>query len=372
MKQNIKILTVSVLLAAIILSLCGCGEKKEETQQQIQSKQTIQIPEIVVDLQNPENKVQVPAEEPSKVFDASGQQLSDAQWLLSSKFSKSYIQSLGAGSYTFTYESATSTGTIYLTITDEEKPNYVFSEEIPQTVAFLDSLFLPRLVKEQDSYQGDYEVSYQLCCGENAVELLEKPEGFQTEALNAGDYIWTATLTKDGTSHSYTHNFHVQSFDEYLQGNLNTLFFDEQTKAYLAAEEGKFAVNTHGNTDIFRYTVSQDVIEKAISAGKTWVVLTIVLDKPYAPDASGENKGSFWMTDSWNEYNIGCNGLTPYVDDLNDRGISAVVSMSVENGSYIYRMEGDLRLGQFTKSTPLQYFFADGIQCQAELTLCFE
>ena len=372
MKQNIKILIVSVLLAAIPLSLCGCGEKKEETQQQVQSKQTIQIPEIVVDLQNPENKVQVPAEEPSKVFDASGQQLSDAQWLMNSKFSKSYIQSLGAGSYTFTYESAAATGTIHLTITDEEKPNYVFSSQIPQSVAYLDSLFLPRLVKEQDSYQGDYEVSYQLSCAEMAVELLEKPEGFQTEALEAGDYVWTATLTKDGTAHTYTHSFHVQSFDEYLQSNLDTLFFDEQTKANLTAGEGKFAVNTHGNTDIFRYTVSQDVIEKAISAGKTWVVLTIAVDKPYAGDAGGENKGSFWMTDSWNEYNIGCNGLTPYIDDLSDRGISAVVGMSEENGRYVYRMEGDLRLGQFTESTPLQYFFADGIQCQAELTLSFE
>ena len=371
MKRSIKILTTAALLATIALSFWGCGEKKEETQKE-QPKQTIQIPEVTVDLQSPENKVQVPAEEPSKVMDASGQQLSDAQWLMNSKFSKSYIQSLGAGSYTFTYESATSTGTIYLTITDEEKPNYVFSEKIPQAVAFLDSLFLPRLVKEQDSYQEDFEVSYQLSCAETAVELLEKPEGFQTEALNAGDYVWTATLTKDGTVHTYTHNFHVQGFDEYLQSNLDTLFFDEQTKTYLAAEEGRFAVNTNGNTDIFRYTVSQDVIEKAISAGKTWVVLTIAVDKPYAGDAGGENKGSFWMTDSWNQYNIGCSSLAPFRKDLRNTNNSSVVSMSVENGSYIYRMEGDLRLGQFTQSTPLQYFFADGIQCQAELTLDFE
>ena len=371
MKHSIKILTTAALLAAIALSLWGCGEKKEEIQQ-AQSKQTIQIPEVTVDLQSPENKVQVPAEEPSKVMDASGQQLSDAQWLMNSKFSKSYIQSLGAGSYTFTYESAASTGTIHLTITDKEKPNYVFSSEIPQTVAFLDSLFLPRLVKEQDSYQEDFEVSYQLSCAETAVELLEKPEGFQTEALNAGDYVWTATLTKDGTVHTYTHNFHVQGFDEYLQSNLDTLFFDEQTKTYLAAEDGKFAVNTHGNTDIFRYTVSQDVIEKAISAGKTWVVLTVAVDKPYAGDASGENKGSFWMTDSWNKYNIGCSSLIPFRKDLRGTSNSSVVSMSVADGSYIYRMEGDLRLGQFTQSTPLQYFFADGIQCQAEMTLSFE
>ena len=64
MKRSIKILTTAALLAAITLSLCGCGE---ETQQQIQSKQTIQIPEVTVDLQSPENKVQVPAEEPSNV-----------------------------------------------------------------------------------------------------------------------------------------------------------------------------------------------------------------------------------------------------------------------------------------------------------------
>lgn len=371
MKQSIKILTTAALLVAIALSLWGCGEQKAETQEE-QPKQTIQIPSVTVDLQNPENKVEVPADEFSQVFDQAGQQLSDNEWLMNSKFAKSYIQSLGAGSYTFTYESSAATGTIHLTITDKEKPNYVFSAEIPQTVAYLDSVFLPRLVKEQDSYQGDYEVSYQLCCGENAVELLEKSEGFQTEALKAGDYIWTATLTKDGATHTYTHNFHVQSFDEYLQSNLNTLFFDEQAKAYLVAEEGKFAVNTQGNTDIFRYTVSQSIIDKAVSAGKTWVVLTIVVDKPYAGDASGENIGSFWMTDSWNKYNIGCSGLTPFKSDRRNTDISSVASMSVENGSYVYRMEGDLRLGYFTESTPLQYFFANGIRCQAELTLSFE
>ena len=371
MKRRIKILATAALLAAVTLSMWGCGDDKTETQQG-QPKQTINIPQVTVDLQDPENKVDVPAQEPSMVFDGDGQQLPDHAWLMNSKFSKSYIQSLGAGSYTFTYESATSTGTIYLTVTDEEKPNYVFSSEIPQTVAYLDSLFLPRLVKEQDSYQGDYEVSYELRCAETAVELLEKPEGFQTEALKAGDYVWTATLTKDGTAHTYTHSIHVQSFDEYLQGKLDTLFFDEQAKTYLAAEDGKFAVNTHGNTDVFRYTVSQDVIEKAISAGKTWVVLTIAVDKPYAADAGGENKGSFWMTDSWNQYNIGCNSLTPYTDDLRNRGISAVVSMAKKDGKYVYCMEGDLRLGYFTESTPLQYFFADGIQCQAQMTLSFK
>ena len=371
MKHSIKILTTAALLAAMTLSLWGCGEKKGEIQQ-AQSKQTIQIPEVTVDLQNPENKVEVSAEEPSKVFDASGQQLSHTQWLMNSKFSKSYIRSLGAGSYTFTYESGVATGTIYLTVTDAEKPNYVFASEIPQTVAFLDALFLPRLVREQDSYQGDYEVSYQLRCAEAAVELLEKPEGFQTEELMSGDYAWTATLKKDGVEHTYTHRFHVQSFDEYLQSNLDTLFFDEQAKSYLTAEEGKFTINTQGNTDIFRYTVSQDVIEKAISAGKTWVVLTVAVDKPYADDASGENKGSFWMTDSWNKYNIGCSSLIPFRKDLRGTSNSSVVSMSVADGSYIYRMEGDLRLGQFTDATPLQYFFADGIQCRAELTLYFE
>lgn len=371
MKRSIKILTTALLLASITISLWGCGGEKADRQQG-QSKQTINIPQVTVDLQNPENKVGVPAEEPSKVFDRFGNPLTDSQWLLNSKFAKSYIQSLGAGSYTFTYESAAATGTIQLTVTDEQKPNYVFSAEIPETVDYLDSVFLPRLVKEQDSYQGDYEVSYQLSFGENAVELLEKPDGFQTEVLEAGDYLWTATLSRDGVEHTYTRSFRVQSFDEYLQNNLNTLFFDEQTKAYLAAEEGKFAVNTQGNTGIYRYTVSQNMIDKAVSAGKTWVVLTIATDKPYAGEASGENVGSFWMTDSWNKYNIGCSGLMPYVKDLRNTALSSVASMSVENGSYVYRLEGDLRLGHFTESTPLQYFFADGIQCQAELTLSFQ
>ncbi|MBQ6831397.1 MAG: hypothetical protein IJO28_02060 [Oscillospiraceae bacterium] len=371
MNRRIKILTTVALLAAVTLSLWGCGENKAETQQG-QSKQTIDIPQVTVDLQNPENKVDVPVQESSKVFDENGQQLSDNEWLLNSKFAKSYIQSLGAGSYTFTYESAAATGTIYLTVTDEEKPNYVFSTDIPQTVDYLNSLFLPRLVKEQDSYQGDYEVRYQLRCAETEVELLEKPDGFQTEALEAGDYVWTATLSVDGTEHTYTHSFHVQSFDEYLQANLDTLFFDEQAKVHLAAQEGVFTVNTQDNADIFRYTVSQSIIEKAISAGKTWVVLTIAVDKPYAAEAAGENKGSFWMTDSWNQYNIGCNSLTPYTDDLRNRGISAVVSMAKKDGKYVYCMEGDLRLGYFTESTPLQYFFADGIQCQAQMTLSFK
>lgn len=364
MKKNIRILTTAALLTVVTLSLWGCSEKNAAGR----FKQTIEIPQVTVDLQNPENKVAVPAEEFSKVFDQAGQQLSDSQWLMNSKFAKSYIQNLGAGSYTFTYESATATGTICLTVTDAEKPYYVFESPIPQTIAYLDSLFLPRLVKEQDSYQGDYEISYQLRCADRQVEVLEKPGGFQTEALETGDYFWIATLMHNGAEQTYTHSFHVLSFEEYLQSNLNMLFFDEQNKEYLAAQDGKFIVDTQGNKDIFRYTVSQDIMDKAISAGKTWVILTIVVDKPFAADASGENKGSFWMTDSWNQYNIGCSGLTPYEKSV----LFSVASMSMENGRYVYRLEGDLRLGYFTKSTPLQYFFADGIQCQAEMTLTFK
>ena len=133
MKRSIKILTAALLLASITISLWGCGGEKCDRQQG-QSKQTINIPQVTVDLQNPENKVEVPAEEPSKVFDRFGNPLTDSQWLLNSKFAKSYIQSLGAGSYTFTYESAAATGTVPLTVTDEQKPDYVFTSEIPETV----------------------------------------------------------------------------------------------------------------------------------------------------------------------------------------------------------------------------------------------
>lgn len=371
MKRHIKILTAVLLLLSLTGTACACGEAPVDRQQE-QPKQTIQIPQVTVDLQDPENKVEVSAQEPSRVFDQLGNQLTDSQWLLNSKFAKSYIQSLGVGTYSFTYESDTATGTIQLIVTDAQKPNYVFSGEIPQTVEFLGSAFLPRLVKEQDSYQADHEVHYQLCHGETAIDLLEKPDGFQTEVLDAGDYLWTATLTQNGVEYTYSSAFRVQSFEEYLQSDWDAIFFDEQKKEYLTAEAGKFTVDTKGNADIYRYTVSQDVIDKAISAGKEWVILTIVTDKPYADTTDGENRGSFWMTNTWNGYNIGCTGQTPFVKDLRGTELSSVVSMTVENGKYVYCLKGDLRLGWFSESTPLQYFFADGIQCQAELTLSFQ
>ncbi len=353
---------LALVLAASPAVLTGC---QGDTGSQQGKLETVTIPAVTVDLQAPENRVEVPQAAPSRVYDAAGNELTEKQWLLGSKFSKDYIRSLGIGEYSFRYESATQTGTINLTVTDSQAPSYVFTGEVPQTVTYLASLTLPELVKDQDSYQDSCQVSYALTRGEETVAV----EDFVTPALTDGSYTWTASVTKDGKPYDFTQSFKVQTFEEYLGSMENELLLDVQKDAYVPASNGQYTVDTMANTVDYFYSVNPEVLATAMTAGKTKATITIVLDGYLA---YGDN-GSMWISNNWNGYVFAVEGAAPFTTDRSAKSWPTrfLNSMKIVDGKYIYTGTAFLDPGVFTEAQPLTLQF-NYAKCIADVSISFE
>ncbi len=354
-------LVLALLLVLAALSGCqqGSGGKSAHLK-------TITIPAITVDLQAPENRVEVPSDEPSRVYDAEGNALTDAQWLLNSKFAKDYIRQLGEGSYTFQYEGTTSQGTISLTVTDSQKPDYLFTAELPETVQFFSTLTLPELVKNQDSYQDDCSVSYALKRGEQTIEL---EDGFVTPNLKEGTYTWTASAMKDGEPWEFTQSFYVQSFAEYLASMENELLKDNQTGEYLKIQDGIYTADASANTLDYYYSINHKVLELAVQAGMKTVTFTIVLDEPLIY----ESTGSIWISNNWSGFVFGLMGTGP--ETIGSLPLSAsnlnYGKIYSEGGRYIYQGTVYLSLDVFTIAQPLTMQF-NLAKCIADVTVEFQ
>ncbi len=373
MKKRISLIVSLILLLAFVVAMTASCQPTEEPKKE---PETISIPDVTVDLRNPENRVDVPEDEKSEVYDSTGRRLSDSEWLLNSKFAKSYILSLGVGEYSFTFKSATKNGTIKLTVTDSESPDYVFLGEVAEKYTFRESPVLPLLVKNQDSYQGDYEVSYSLKNGEQAVAIEKADNGVITTELDSGNYTYTASLTRNGEQFNYTKSFYVQSFEEYLSENANKLFFGEVEGEFMSAsDEGTYHVKSEGYYEITKYTLTQEILDKAITAGKTKITFTVVTKNSMVHPSNGS---ALWMTDSWNAFKIGFAGET---DEFTDRLsesipylVSTEISTDAETGETIYTYTGTTLLtkGFFTTATPLQFWIAHKTVGEADVRITFD
>lgn len=357
------------LLCATSLSFCmiisGC--KKEDVK-----ISEISIPAIAVDLSAPENKAEVPADVKSEVFDQSGRKLDNTEWLLNSKFSKAYIRSLGVGEYTFTYKTEKTTGTIHLTITDNEKPAYVFLSEIPETLSYLSSINLPKIVKDQDSYQGDYVAEYTLTKDGERTEFSEMENGYSVSRLKEGEYRWTATILKESVSYEYFQTFVVCPFDEWLKEKENELWLDKQSGNYLQAQEGAYIIDTSTNGDMFSYTIDNSVLQTAMAAGKTKVCVEVLCDK--IVDGGETGTGSIWLSNGWKGYVWAFSGADEYDKDDSAEASPRISGMKMVNGKYNYYTTGFLRDSYFSAASknPLQLDFANKAKVNATVTITFE
>ncbi len=359
--KKITALLLAVLMMSMLFSSC-----QKESPASTGSPKSITIPAVTVDLQSPENRVQVSSDEPSTVYDAAGNALTKDQWLLNSKFAKSYIRQLGVGSYTFRYESASSTGTISLTITDSQAPAYLFTDKLPETVRFFSSLTLPELVKDQDSYQDDCMVSYALKKGEETVELSD---GFVTPNLTEGTYTWTAVATKAGEPYEFTQSFYVQSFAEYLTSMENELIKDNQKGEFLKIQDGIYTADASSNTLDYYFSVNHEVLELAVEAGMETFTFTVTVEEPLIY----ESTGSIWISNNWNGFVFGLMGTGPETIGTLPLSPSNLNYGKVysENGKYIYQGTVYLSMDVFTIAQPLTLQF-NYAKCIADITVEFQ
>ena len=372
-----------ILASAFVFAAVSCGSSSDNSSGSSDGKQSesvselpteiveIQVPTVTVDLSAPENKVAVPHNERSEVFDASGRKLTGEEWLLNSKFSKAYIKKLGVGEYTFSYKSQTKKGTIKLVVTDENKPNYVFNSEVPETYNYLEVVRLPRLVKDQDSYQADYEPTYSLKKGETEITVTADGEEFVSPKLDAGEYVWKAVIEKDGKTFGYERNFVVKTFEQWLLSIENEMLFDKQAGAFIKAENGKYAVDTTANGDMFLYTIDNSVLQTAMTAGKTEVKVEVLSE--VLIDASVEN-GSLWLSNGWKGYVWAFSGAKEYVEDKSNDLPPRISGMIKVGDKFNYYTTGYLKNAYFSAESknPLQLDFANGAKAKALVTVTFQ
>ena len=375
-----------ILASAFIFAAVSCGNASDNSSGSSDGKQSdsasesveaveIQIPTVTVDLSAPENKVAVPSDERSEVFETSGRKLTGEEWLLNSKFSKAYIKKLGVGEYTFSYKGLTKKGTIKLVITDENKPNYVFDSEIPETLDYLEVARLPRLVKDQDSYQADYEPTYSLKKGDTEITVAADDEEdlFVSPKLDAGDYVWKAVIEKDGKTFEYVRNFTVKTFEQWIVSIEDELLLDKQTGVFIKAENGKYAVDTTNNNEMFSYTIDNSILQAAMTADKTQVKVEVLSEVVINLDENGNGNGTLWLSNSWKGYVWAFSGAKEYDEDKTAEASPRISGMKKVGDKFNYYTTGFLRDKYFSAESknPLQLDFANGAKAKTLVTVTF-
>lgn len=332
--------------------------------------ETITIHDVTVDLSAPENKVAVSQTEKSTVKDSDGRTLTDKEWLLNSKFAKSYIQSLGSGEYVFTYETSTKKGTIKLIITDKEKPGYLFGFAMQSEYNYLETVQLPYLVKDQDNYQGDYVPTYKLYKGAEEMTFNAADNGFVTDKLSAGSYLWKAVIEKGDKVFEYSSEFRVKTFEEWLASVADSMLFNKQTNEFIKAENGKYVIDTTANGDMYSYTVDNSVLQVAMTAGKTAVKVEVLSD--VIIDAE-KNNGDLWLSNGWRGYVWAFSGVKEYVEDKSAEAPPRISGMQKVGDNFNYYTTGYLKNSYFSAESknPLQLDFANGAKAKAIVTISF-
>ena len=291
---------VVFIFALIMPMMCvGCknsggnvSESSDSDRSSVIEPVQFSFADIVIDLADPENVVsEANPFEASEVFDVSGRKLTDKEWLLNSKFAKSYIRSLPLGEHIFEYSSLTKYGTIKITITDNAAPRYLFSHGVDSIIKFEDEVKLPFLVKDQDSYQDDHNITYQLYKleGENktTIPVEEMSTGYWVDAPS-GVYQWVATASLGEKSHQFSLDFKKETFDEYIERNKDVLVFDAGRGVYVKNINGTYEINTTVQ-EYYTYSVSNDIICSAIKAGKK-IGVRLTMDEA--------TKTYLWMTNN--------------------------------------------------------------------------
>ena len=352
-----KKLIFFMLSLTLIMALGGCqaGDSSvsdfstsSDTSSVVEPMQ-ISFADLVIDLSDPENVVsEADPFEDSKVFDAAGRKLTEKEWLLNSKFAKSYIKSLPLGEHIFEYSSATKYGTIKIVITDNAAPQYLFSFGLESVLKYEEKQILPRLVKDQDSYQDDYDISYELYQVESEtktiIPVLEEQDGYSAD-LVPGYYQWVATTTLNDKTHKFSLDFRKESFDEYIIRKKDVLLYDAGRGVYVKNVKGQYEINTTVQ-EYYTYSVPNDIINNAIKAGKR-IGIRLTMTEP--------TKTRLWITNGyWGSQN---ERLTwPYDGDSVEKDTFTITTY-VEDGKYVYGIVTDLRADQFAKNESLAVLY---------------
>lgn len=372
----------TILSLFMICSFFGCANQGNSTSSQDSSieelsPKEISIPTVTVDLYNPENKVAVSETEFSVVVDSEGKTLTEKEWLLNSKFSKSYIRSLGVGTYTFTYTSAKEYGTITLVIKDEEAPNYVFYFEMDEVIEYDSRALLPKMVKNPDSYQDDCCVSYKLykLIEDEKIEqeFVEYNERSFTLKEKEGSYLWTATLSSGEAVFEYERAFSFETYDTYKARVMPTMVLDKETNKYCPYNGEYITLDSMQlgtmDDDQYDFNISNEEILKQISLGNDCATLTFESQTGdfFGVREDGSVDTGLWVTNGWSSWFYSITALSDGVAQTNNYVIEKI---TLGQNRYRYLVKVRLDMAHFSNNQPLQMKFT--YNCRRICTMTVE
>lgn len=372
----------TILSLLMIFSFASCkGGKNSDSSVNSSIEETvakeISIPTVTVDLYNPENKVAVSETEPSVVVDSNGKTLTEKEWLLNSKFSKSYIRSLGVGTYTFQYTSAKEFGTITLVITDQENPNYVFYFEMDEMIEYDSKPLLPKMVKNPDSYQEDCAVSYTLykVVGTEKTEedFVEYNERAFTLSDKEGSYIWQASLTSGEEIYKYERAFTFESYDAYKARVMPTMVFNAETNKYCPYDGTYITLDSTQlgtmDDDQYDFNISNAEILKQISLGNDCATLTFESTNGdfFGTRENGDVDTGLWVTNGWSSWFY---SITAMTDGTSATSNYVITKQTLGENHYRYLVKVRLDEAHFSNNQPLQMKFT--YNCRRVCTLTVE
>ena len=341
-----------LLALSSALTIASCGDKgnsntnttpptTSSVTQEVQ-RETVTFTDVTIDISAPENVVkEANPTEYSEVFDATGKKLTSAQWLLNSKFAKEYVKTLAIGTHTFTYQSATKEGTIKLIITDSAAPRYAFNFDVSGKMNYDASgsettYSLPLLVKDQDSYQDDYAVSYKLLSIGNETETevaVTAAEDCYKAELAGGKYKWVATATLGERTKSFSVEFEKETFDAYIKRNEDKFLLDSSKGTFVDCSYGSYSISTTV-TEYYRFQIANTFIQNAIKEGKKiHIELTTEQELPVL----------LWIgNNAWHQAEI------KWVNTINGK-------VKQESGLYVYDVTLDLEAKYFPDGVPFEF-----------------
>lgn len=371
----------TILSVLIVFSLVGCKGGKNSDSSSNSTEQNIvteiSIPTVTVDLYNPENRVSVSESEPSTVVDSNGRTLTEKEWLLNSKFSKSYIASLGVGTYTFQYSSAKEYGTITLVIKDEQNPNYVFYFEMDELVEYDSKLLLPKMVQNPDSYQQSCEVEYTLYSvtdgQKEEVEFVEYNERAFTAIDLSGSYIWKATVLDGEQVFENERSFSLEDYATYKARVMPIMVVNGQTNKYCPYDGTYITLDSMSlgtmDDDQYNFNISNAEVLKQIALGNTCATLTFESSNGdfFGTRENGSTDTGLWVTNGWSSWFY---SVTAATDGTTSTSNLSITKMT-DGDTYRYVVKVKLEQAHFSNNQPLQMKFTYNCRRICRMTVEF-
>jgi hypothetical protein len=341
MKKKVKSLFLVSFVSLTLLSACGGGKQEDVSSASSTSIPAPEIADLTLDLLNPDNQVVPYGIYTNASLTIEGTKLTDQQFLLGSKISKSYLKELGPRekAYDCVFSSDQGQDGFALTITDSSDLSLWVDSTLDGKVFEKGSVSIGDFVlQSEDSYQP---VTLKFTLQKEGVEIPF------SEDLEEGKYTYTCAVYRSGTfAKNITATFSVLSASDYFDYCLepvNLLSFitvsDGDSQA-ISLKNDEFLIQSDGERT---FTIPASLIEKGKLLGKNLIGMSVRVDQDVTAPSTTNSVFSATYADSLKAYPGNVLAATPYIVSTP----LAMMSTTDPSYSFSFKVAGTYRIADF-------------------------